>query len=79
MSELAKQHGFSYETMKASIDEAAIGCRRSQPGELVKLLARAKADAIKSQTSRSEGYLLTCDQVGAFAPFAEDRATWQVD
>ena len=64
MDELASRYGFDYETAKAAIDESAIGNRKSQPGELVLLLARAKAEAIrKKNLSATEGFLLTCDQV----------------
>ena len=65
MNELASKYGFQYETTKAAIDESAIGSRKAQPGELVKLLAKAKADAIieRLDSSDSHGYLLTCDQV----------------
>ena len=64
MDELARQYGFTYETTKAAIDEAAIGSRASDPSELVLLLARAKAKAISSRMEEAnEGLLLTCDQV----------------
>lgn len=67
MDELASKYGFQYETAKASIDESSIGSRMSQPGDLVKLLAMAKAKAILPRLSGSDGYLLTCDQVGFLA------------
>lgn len=63
MDELASKWGFKYSTMKAAIDESKLGNRRKQPGELVNLLAKAKADVILQQNSLEEGYLLTCDQV----------------
>ena len=63
MEELAGQYGFKFVTAKASIDESALGNRRSHPGELVKLLAKAKAEAIIEKLATSEGYLLTSDQV----------------
>lgn len=71
MSELAEKFHFKYETCKAAIDESAIGNRRAQPGLLVTLLAKAKADAIIKQAPRSEGYLLTCDQVSTLHPLAQ--------
>lgn len=63
MNELASFYSFQYETTKAAIDESAIGSRKAQPGQLVKLLAKAKADAIVKRLNVSHGYLLTCDQV----------------
>ena len=66
MNDLASKYGFEYETTKAAINESAIGSRKAQPGELVKLLARAKADAIVKRLDASQGYLLTCDQVSCF-------------
>ena len=69
MNDLASKYGFQYETTKAAIDESAIGSRKSQPGELVKLLAKAKADAILKRLNASQGYLLTCDQVSCFRNF----------
>lgn len=67
MNELASEHGFLYETTKASIDEASLGSRTARPEDLVLLLARAKAEAIKSRySSRQSGILITCDQAGHF-------------
>ena len=64
MDELAAQYGFAYSTTKADIDEQALGCRKSDPQELVVLLARAKARAIMDRLSGPQsGFLLTCDQV----------------
>jgi predicted house-cleaning NTP pyrophosphatase (Maf/HAM1 superfamily) len=63
MDELASKWGFDYSTVKAAIDEGKIGNRRRQPGELVTLLAKAKADAILQNNLLEDGYLLTCDQV----------------
>ena len=66
MDELAAKYGFGYETTKAAIDESALGNRNAQPGQLVTLLAKAKADAILKRIDASEGYLLTCDQARHF-------------
>lgn len=66
MDELQSEFGFQYETLKASIDEAALGDRSAEPSKLVRLLANAKADAILNKHPLSEGYLLTCDQVHSF-------------
>ena len=63
MDELQSEFGFQYETLKASIDEAALGDRSAEPSKLVRLLANAKADAILKKHPLSDGYLLTCDQV----------------
>lgn len=63
MTELARKYGFEYETAKAAIDESAIGSRKSQPGVLVALLAKAKADAIRANLRSEDGFLLTSDQV----------------
>ena len=67
MKELAKEYCFQFETARADIDEQAIGQRSSGPDQLVRLLAHAKAAAIREQLQRSsparEGLLITCDQV----------------
>ena len=63
MKELAQEYGFQYETVTADIDEQALGDRMSDPAELVTLLARAKAQAIKERLANEHGLLLTCDQV----------------
>jgi septum formation protein len=44
MDQLCKEHPFTYEVLKADIDEKAI--RHEQPQQLVLALAHAKADAI---------------------------------
>lgn len=79
MDQLCKEHSFSYEVLKADIDEKAI--RHEQPQQLVLALAHAKADAIiqalqqqqqqetgtsqpgSSSSSSGAGLLITCDQV----------------
>lgn len=73
MDQLCKEHSFSYEVLKADIDEKAI--RHEQPQQLVLALAHAKADAIiqalqqqqqqetGSSSSNGAGLLITCDQV----------------
>ncbi|KXZ47455.1 hypothetical protein GPECTOR_35g893 [Gonium pectorale] len=65
MDQLAAEHGFSYEVKTADINEKAI--RDPNPETLVRLLARAKKDAIirKMQAAGEElsGLLITCDQV----------------
>ncbi len=67
MKELAKEKGFHFETARADIDEQAIGERSSGPDQLVRLLAHAKAAAIRERLQRTsparEGLLITCDQV----------------
>lgn len=68
MKELAQEYGFEYETVTADIDEQALGDRTSNPAELVKLLSKAKADAIfewlkHEHVAGVQGLLLTCDQV----------------
>ena len=67
MKELAKDYFFQYKTAKADIDEQAIGERSSGPDQLVRLLAHAKAAAIRERLQRTgparEGLLITCDQV----------------
>ena len=63
MDELASKWVFSYTTAKAAIDESKIGSRKQQPGELVTLLAKAKAESILEKTPMEDGYLVTCDQV----------------
>ena len=69
MQELATQHGFSFDTITADIDERAIGDRSASasPEELVLKLARAKAHAILGKLEPlhpgSPAYLITCDQV----------------
>jgi septum formation protein len=78
MDQVCKDYSFSYEVIKADIDEKAI--RHDQPRELVLALAHAKADAIIRQLQQqqqqqqqvaaeqpgsrsSSGFLITCDQV----------------
>ncbi|KAG2445632.1 hypothetical protein HXX76_000242 [Chlamydomonas incerta] len=65
MTELGKEHGFSYEVRTADIDEKAI--RDPNPEMLVRLLARAKREAIiakmKAAGEPLQGLLITCDQV----------------
>lgn len=64
MDELAAEHGFTYQTCTADIDERAI--RDRDPERLVTLLARAKADAIRAKLAAQgvrSGLLLTSDQV----------------
>ena len=67
MKELAKDYCFHFETARADIDEQAIGERSSAPDQLVRLLAHAKAAAIRERLQRTspaqEGLLITCDQV----------------
>ena len=67
MKELAKAYCFQFETARADIDEQAIGERSSSPDKLVRLLAHAKAAAIRKRLQRTsparEGLLVTCDQV----------------
>ena len=70
MDELASQFGFRYETLKASIDEAALGDRTAEPSKLVRLLAQAKAEAIIGRHSLQDGYLITCDQVSGISKAA---------
>lgn len=66
MDELKEEFGFGYETMKASIDETALGDRTADPSKLVRLLAHAKADAIVKRYSLNSGFLITCDQVASY-------------
>ena len=66
MDELTSEYGFTYETLKASIDESALGDRSADPSALVRLLAQAKADAILERHSLTSGYLITCDQVSTW-------------
>jgi len=47
MDQLAKDYSFTYDVIKADIDEKAI--RHEQPRQLVLALAHAKADAIIQQ------------------------------
>ncbi|GLC45070.1 hypothetical protein PLESTB_001465300 [Pleodorina starrii] len=65
MDQLSSEHGFSYEVRTADIDEKAI--RDPHPETLVRLLARAKKDAIiakmKAAGEEMHGLLITCDQV----------------
>ena len=79
MDQLVKDYSFSYDVIKADIDEKAI--RHEQPQQLVLALAHAKADAIIQQLQQqqpaaggssgsSDGssaagqeLLITCDQV----------------
>ncbi|GFR43639.1 hypothetical protein Agub_g4740 [Astrephomene gubernaculifera] len=65
MDQLAAEHGFSYEVKTADINEKAI--RDPDPEKLVRLLARAKREAIvaKMRAAGEElrGILITCDQV----------------
>ncbi|EFJ50891.1 hypothetical protein VOLCADRAFT_88280 [Volvox carteri f. nagariensis] len=65
MDQLAAEHGFSYEIKTADINEKAI--RDPSPDKLVRLLARAKKDAIiekmKAAGDEMRGILITCDQV----------------
>lgn len=75
MDQICKDYSFSYEVIKADIDEKAI--RHDQPRELVLALAHAKADAIIQQLQQQQqeqaaaagqpgssiGLLITCDQV----------------
>ena len=69
MQELASQHGFSFDTATADIDERAIGDRSASasPEELVLKLARAKAQAILGKLELPQpgvpAFLITCDQV----------------
>ena len=60
---LAESYGFTYEVVKADIDEKAI--RQDDPRDLVLALARAKAAAIRERLGGSgdAGLLITCDQV----------------
>ncbi|GIL70562.1 hypothetical protein Vretimale_3684 [Volvox reticuliferus] len=65
MDQLAEEHGFSYEVKTADINEKAI--RDPSPDTLVRLLARAKKDAIiqkmRDGDEEMRGLLITCDQV----------------
>jgi septum formation protein len=77
MDQLRKDYPFSYEVIKADIDEKAI--RHDTPRDLVLALAHAKADAIIAQLKQQQqqekeaaaagqqgsdvGLLITCDQV----------------
>ncbi|KAG2453712.1 hypothetical protein HYH02_001924 [Chlamydomonas schloesseri] len=65
MTELGQEHGFSYEVRTADIDEKAI--RDPSPEMLVRLLARAKREAIIAKMQAAgepmQGLLITCDQV----------------
>lgn len=63
MDRIAADYCFSYKQMQADIDEQALGDRSRNPQELVSLLARAKADALKARLSQTSGILITCDQV----------------
>ena len=47
----------------ADLDERALGDRSQAPDVLVKLLAHAKAEAIRAKLPRSKAVLVTCDQV----------------
>lgn len=47
----------------ADLDERALGNRSRDPEALVKLLAHAKAEAIRAKLPRSKAVLVTCDQV----------------
>jgi len=63
---ILREAGYSFEVVKADIDERGLGDRSSGEGarELVLLLGNAKADAIvKSNPQLEEGVLLTADQV----------------
>jgi predicted house-cleaning NTP pyrophosphatase (Maf/HAM1 superfamily) len=66
VDKIARQFGFQFSSVSADIDEQAI--RRSDPHELVVVLAEAKAQAIVKKLKESgsflrSGYLVTCDQV----------------
>lgn len=68
---ILNQNGFTFQVIKANIDERALGDRTSETGavDLVKLLANAKADAIMSTFQPTnadddkQNILLTADQV----------------
>lgn len=60
LAELLAGRGF--DVAAADIDERALGDRAGDPAELVALLARAKADALRARLPAS-GVLLTADQV----------------
>jgi septum formation protein len=68
LQELACEYGFSFDILTADLDERSIGDRASSPEQLVTLLARAKADALKPQLEarapkEKPKFLITCDQV----------------
>ena len=58
--EMLEEMGYEFEVMPSDIDEKAI--RFTDPKELTLALAKAKADAIKTQIAK-EGILITSDQV----------------
>jgi septum formation protein len=70
---ILSQAGYSFEVIKADIDESVIGDRSSasKAAELVLLLANAKADAIlrKLPDSLKGEILLTADQVSVSEAF----------
>jgi hypothetical protein len=49
MDELAAELGFAYAVQAADLDERALGAAAAGPAELVTLLARAKAAALRSR------------------------------
>lgn len=64
--DILQNAGYTFDVVKADIDERGIGDRSSGSGarELVLLLGNAKADAIiKNNPSLNKGVLLTADQV----------------
>lgn len=68
LQELADEYGFSFDILKANLDERSIGDRAEMPEQLVKLLAKAKADALMPQLQSNSAqekpaFLITCDQV----------------